>query len=226
MAVLRGGGAAAETCLLFSRRPGQRSAPPPFSQAAAFFSTLASAACTSLAAVCASSSVSSASRHRKCRRKGRRDTPRQRRVGGLSPANAALYGALRAAEARFYRAFGNGKSGCDLADAHFEIIVHQHAFALYIGQGGSERGGETAVLLAVERLVRQDLHRAVDKRRGVGLLGRGVPAAARHSLAAVLTVRSGKSSSFFSSERPFSTSQKIFRSVSCARRSSFSIFRQ
>ena len=99
----------------------------------------------------------------------------QRRVGGLSPANAALYGALRAAEARFYRAFGNGKSGCDLADAHFEIIVHQHAFALYIGQGGSERGGETAVLLAVERLVRQNLRRAVDKRRGVGLLGRGVP---------------------------------------------------
>lgn len=68
-----------------------------FSQAAAFFSTLASAVCTSLAAVCASSSVSSAiEAQKKCRRKGRRDTPRSA-GSAVSPANAALYGALRAA---------------------------------------------------------------------------------------------------------------------------------
>ena len=86
----------------------------------------------------------------------------QRRVGGLSPANAALYGALRAAEARFYRAFGNGKSGCDLADAHFEIIVHQHAFALYIGQGGSGAHRPEREILVVFQFRKTVQHLAED----------------------------------------------------------------
>ena len=95
----------------------------------------------------------------------------KRKVAAAVRVEAVLERALRTAETGFDRAFRDVERGRDFADAHFEVVVHEDALALHIGQGGGEFCGQTAVFVAVEHAVREDLRRAFHERRGLSLYG-------------------------------------------------------